>query len=383
MKLSKLMLSACVAALALVACNKENPQEFPANNNLKSVEISLENVIFTKADGGDRIVDGQSVNLKNFKIFFTDGLTFFPVYDENHQPIASTYYTALPAQNTALSFHFIDPKVTNVVIVANMGDVNYADMNVLKAATLDINKQQDQKELALYGNEPLAATNRVHEYYEDDGSAAQTTVYEAKVKLAPRIARIEIDGFHCYFTPESPNYNEINITQIAFNDYYSGTYLWNGTETGNVMNVNDASQPDIFDYFAANAALNPVPWYADVLDVTLTPTAPTVEGLNIAYSFFPSASTQTVYPQLFIQLTADDHVGYLVTKSLKDNATQSTITEFKEGYIYRMRVSDIDGDGTPDEVLPFDEEDIQTLDRCIEVFVEVVQWTVNYITPEF
>ena len=46
MKLTKLMLSACVAALALVACNKE--ETAPVDGNLKTVQLSLENIIMTK-----------------------------------------------------------------------------------------------------------------------------------------------------------------------------------------------------------------------------------------------------------------------------------------------------------------------------------------------
>ena len=47
MKLTKLMLSASVAVLALVACNKQDATpEGP--KRLKTVEVSLENVALTK-----------------------------------------------------------------------------------------------------------------------------------------------------------------------------------------------------------------------------------------------------------------------------------------------------------------------------------------------
>ena len=47
MKLTKLMLSACVAALALVSCNKDETTP-DVSNRLKTVEVSLENVALTK-----------------------------------------------------------------------------------------------------------------------------------------------------------------------------------------------------------------------------------------------------------------------------------------------------------------------------------------------
>ena len=57
MKLTKLMLSASVAALALVSCNKQDTAPELANR-LKTVEISLENFTITKADAGAKIAAG-------------------------------------------------------------------------------------------------------------------------------------------------------------------------------------------------------------------------------------------------------------------------------------------------------------------------------------
>ena len=71
MKLTKLMLSASVAALALVACNKQDtaPETL---KRLKTVEISLENVALTKGLAGPKIEAGDAVILNDFKIFLTD-----------------------------------------------------------------------------------------------------------------------------------------------------------------------------------------------------------------------------------------------------------------------------------------------------------------------
>ena len=70
MKLTKLMLSACVAALALVSCNKE---EGPSvKSNYKSVEIEINNLFMTKSQGG-MIADGTPVVLNDVRIYLTDG----------------------------------------------------------------------------------------------------------------------------------------------------------------------------------------------------------------------------------------------------------------------------------------------------------------------
>ena len=69
MKLSKLMLSASVAAIALVSCNKQDTT--PDSNRLRSVDISIENVVITKAAAGTKIEAGQAVVVNDFQIFLT------------------------------------------------------------------------------------------------------------------------------------------------------------------------------------------------------------------------------------------------------------------------------------------------------------------------
>ena len=59
MKLSKLMLSASVAAIALVSCNKQDTT--PESKRLRSVDISIENIVITKAAAGDKINAGDTL----------------------------------------------------------------------------------------------------------------------------------------------------------------------------------------------------------------------------------------------------------------------------------------------------------------------------------
>ena len=72
MKLTKLMLSAFAAAVALVACNKVETDPVPQSTSMKSVKISLENVIMTKGEAGDKIKAGDAIQVNNFKLFLTD-----------------------------------------------------------------------------------------------------------------------------------------------------------------------------------------------------------------------------------------------------------------------------------------------------------------------
>ena len=56
------------------------------------------------------------------------------------------------------------------------------------------------------------------------------------------------------------------------------------------------------------------------------------------------------------------------------------VEEFKEGYIYRMSAAgEVENDGS----IPINEDDIDPMDRCLEITVDVVKWAVELVYPEF
>ena len=125
MKLTKLMLSASIAALALVSCNKQDATP-EVSNRLKTVEISLENFTITKADAGAKIAAGDAVIVNGFKIFLTDAAgNEYVARTSNGSADAKSYWsstdlaTGLPVENA--EFHYVDPDCTKVVAVANLG----------------------------------------------------------------------------------------------------------------------------------------------------------------------------------------------------------------------------------------------------------------------
>ena len=63
MKAIKFMLSACVAAVALTSCEKEEFVPQVQDTRMKSVEISLENVKFngTRGAAGNKIKQGDTL----------------------------------------------------------------------------------------------------------------------------------------------------------------------------------------------------------------------------------------------------------------------------------------------------------------------------------
>ena len=56
------------------------------------------------------------------------------------------------------------------------------------------------------------------------------------------------------------------------------------------------------------------------------------------------------------------------------------MTQFEEGKIYRMSArGEVENDGS----IPIDEDDIDPMDRCLEITVDVVDWAVELVYPEF
>lgn len=75
--------------------------------------------------------------------------------------------------------------------------------------------QQDQKTLVLYDEKTLAPAGTQHNDAAADGTIYVADVYKADLVLKPRVSRFEVDGFTVRFN-ETPKYNEIKISQIAF-----------------------------------------------------------------------------------------------------------------------------------------------------------------------
>ena len=374
MRLSKLMLSALVAVFALVSCTKEN--HTPESTSLKTVQLSLENVILTKGMAGDKISANQKVAVNDFKIFLTDD-SYSPSYSaKNADGSAATFYFNSSSDLSAVKeFHYVDHKCTKVVVVANAGNISFEDVMNLKT---EIKNQQDQKSLILYGEEDLSATGRVHTNSETD---KYTEVYEAEVMLKPTIARFEVDGFVTKFS-SNPNFDKVSVTAIAFQHYLPALSV--STENGklsiagsgnHVLAISDLEdQAQVFNWFNGSASTG---WFVDKFNPALemTPSAPKADTPNnLAYHFFAGE----IVPQMIITLLADNAPAYVYTS--KFSKGNEYLTQLEAGKIYRMSAPGLSNTTDGSIEIP---DDLSPIQRCLEVTVEVVDWTVDIITPEF
>ena len=398
MKLTKLMLSAFAAALALVACNKVETDPVPQNTSLKSVKISLENVIMTKGEAGDKIKAGDAIQVNNFKIFLTDDSysTVYPAkqYVTNPQTSqlevvdAQTYFTVADLKSAKdVEYHFVDHKCTRVIAVANLGDVSIADA---KAYTTTVDKQQDQKSLVLWADSPLGSPVGNHDTAEHPDNTTYTEVYQVNVALKPVISRFEVDGFVINFSTPTPKYNKIEVTDIAFIHYFpsfgfdfnTDRMLAKGTGTHVKPIANYDSQSDVFNWFNGATSTG---WFRDSFTgLEMTPDDPaTAEFENradtpkpLAYHFFSGE----IVPAMFITLLADGNPAYVYTSTFKSQETGQALAHIEPGKIYRMSAA-----GEVDQVggsVPIP-DDLDPIKRCLDITVSVEPWVVDLITPEF
>lgn len=387
MKAKKIMVAACVVAMALVSCNKEDDNPMP-NNRMKSVDVSLKNVVISQTRGlaGEKISNGTPVAVSNFKVFLTDaaGNEYSAKNAEGTEDAQTWWSTADLANGTIdAQFHYVDPKCTKVIAVANIpNDMTFAEYKALD--NLEIEDEQDAKNLTLYAEATLQGPDGQHQDTNEDGTTYVSDVYKAELTLAPRISRFEVDGFRVNFS-DTPKYNTIKITDMAFQNYYPKTVLATGNEAGELVNhMQDLSnQADVYNWFN-NTGKEPA-WYWDSFEVVINATDAVTAGDTpnpLAYHMFSC----TTAPVLVIKLLADNQPAYLYSKGFysatekNGDGTAKMIENFEEGKIYRMSAA---GEVANDGSIPIDDEDINPMDRCLEITVDVVDWVVDLVYPEF
>ena len=374
------MLTMAVAASAFAACNKQ--ETTPVGTNYKSVEFSLENVNFTKATTNQIIGANDAVNLKSFQVFFADATgTIYHAKEADNSTMANEYFTAADLDKN-LIFHFLDPKVTQVVVVGNLPENTTAKTIFDLEQTLAIADQQDRheaaSELTLYAQKALTLKTPFTEHKGTTDYPHKVDIYEAEVTLLPRVARIEIVGYECNFS-DPALYDQVTIDQIAIDGYNSTASLATGAGATLVNAVNPANQVDLFNYFKANADATTPAWWFDETAINLTPEAETAAAPLLAYHVFPSA-----VPELLIDITTTKVTGegeeaveiempaYLYTDGFATSADAITpnLTGLDAGKVYRL-------------TLAFDDTDLTQQDKCVEVKVQVVNWVVVPVYPIF
>ena len=384
MKTFRIMCAALVAAMTLASCQKEQAGKDNGSQQPKSITISLSNVKLPSKSSSTTVLNtGSTAIINNFQVFLTDGANFYDGLNVDGTPAAHfiTVDTDNPSASLTQTFHFVDPNVTQVMIVANIGsEQTFANVTALKAYSVEIADQQDDKidNLILFGEDTSLDNTGNHATQHP-----ATEIWTADVEIAPLIARIEVVNFSTKFAQNSA-YKSVTVNKLAFNDYYRSTNL--GGVNSSRMNE-DITASNVYSYLAGLTGSH---WYYDNLDmyhltdgiqpVTMTKLSATEHVVKVddmdhhyAYHFFPSlTATEGIaegYPQLVVGATAVDNQDRVTEQYLATNSfTGSGFSGFKPGEIYRVEFA-------------FADSSLDHQLKCIDVQVSVKPWSVITLTP--
>ena len=384
MKTFRIMCAAVVAAMSLASCQKEQEQA-PENKTFKSVEVKINNVApVTRAIGGlGESLEGKNIQLNSLQFFFSDGTSLYEAKDAEGN-VADVYYDAaeLAALNGSISakFHFLPAAVKKVIVIGNYS-ASAATTETALDAELEIVKYQDVTNFPLYAEGTLGlASSNAH----DTGSNGHlSNVYTVNLDVYPHVARFEITGIGCTLPLNSGKI--VKVVSLAFADFFDKCDF--RTAVGHTLRSVQLNQQDIYTYFQEQ--MSTAKWNNDFFNglngqegagnshpvIELTATNTFVET-DIAYNFFCKGAPS---PCLLLNVieyenqTAYDAnngaPGYLYTNVYRLNSTEP-VTTFEPGKIYRMAIR-------------FNENDLQHQERCLDISLNIAEWIVINVTPEF
>lgn len=412
MNIKSLLLTAVAASMTLVACNSGDGPDIPDQDKMtKSVTITLPNISQTPGSRatGKGMAEGQ-IALKNFKVFFLDAsgncvndevpttatlsgkesdLTQPALYFDGDN-VASNVGT-----NSKITYHFLPASVSKVVVVGNIGDEEYSEVNNEYNIANDGDSGTDVEldsdshpYYPLYGEAPLTPKGSA-----DDKN--HNNVYTASVNLKPRVARLEIYGFE--YTANDKNsytYQSIQPIKIALANYATAYNLSTGDESSTAkskrsahMVPTDASK--VWDW-AANATS---PWANSFTDKTLGQGDKKYADFNtdvanddtdgskytdesgkmkemITFSIADSKDGKNNNPELLLTFYGVDNSNTKTPLYLHGKFAGTSHEAFEAGKIYRV-------------LFPIKDGSWNSPDRCVELTVTVAEWSIVAVTPEF
>lgn len=402
MKIRNLMLVALAASMTFVACSKDDGTTgAPEDTQLKSVTVKLPNI--KKVDPisratGNAVADGSQVGLDNYKVFFLNAqgeVQEVPKIDNQDQKVFFSSkdggdWNANVGVDKAMTYHLLPAATVKVVVVGNMGNVEYADVK--------------DKELAVK-NDGTASTEGYdeggHPFYELYGEAAlvrkngaeddknHNNVYEAAVNLAPRTSRMEVYGFSYELDSDAVpgaqfTFDKVELAKIALANYHTSYNFVSMEPTGDAV-VAPASSAAIWDWIDGQT----VPWANSFVSFELTPDQKKfANGTEINGDDNDGAGTENIitYGLTHAKEVANNPELLLSFYGVKGTAktplylhgkfTKNPFVAVEDkggtyaGKIYRVFFPIYDGVWDQPE-------------RCVELTVTVAEWEVVTVTPEF
>ena len=386
MKISRFAFAAVMSAMVLASCQKEQ-EVAPENKNLKSIEVNLNNVssgVGTRAIGGlPEKLDGKNIQLNSLQFFFSDGTTLYEAKDAEGNR-ADAYFDAVEladfSGSISAKFHFLPAAVKKVIVVGNHTEMVATTEKSLDKE-LEIVNYQDVTNFPLYAEGVLgAATSNDH---NNGANSHLSNVYKVNLDIYPHVARFEITGIGCSFPLGSGKI--IKVVKMAFADFNDKCDF----RTGNSHTLRSVqlNQQDIYSYFQNQ--MSTLKWNNDFFNgrngqpnagnshpiIELT-TSNTFVETDIAYNFFCKGAPS---PLLLLDIIEYENQtafeekngtpGYLYTNVYRLNSNEM-VTTFEPGKIYRMDIK-------------FKEDDLQHQEKCLDISLNIAEWIVINVAPEF
>lgn len=375
MKVKSFLLTALAASMTFVACDNNDNEMGQSDNTPKSVSINLPNVFAGTRSAGTPIKDQSQVALTDLQVLFTDGTNLYK--GKTTEGTDATHYFSTKADYDNRGdkvFHFLPHEVNKVIVVGNNGGEISATTYTELKEELNIQEQQNPGDLDLYKEADLTSVSGSDEFGHP--------LYEVNVELEPRVSRIEIGSFK-YKEPSEGGerlYKSIEVQQVMINNYFKKADLQEGTASE--VAKEEITVGSVFALFE-----NANGWYSDKFEQTETPTTqlPLVtlnetaqfehayaqENVRPAYHFFPKDNLIATenHPQVLVKMIGEKANGTKVPLYLVANKFTPAVDQ-NMAVIYVMDFE-------------FDDNDLKNPQKCVEVTVDVKNWQVVPVTPDF
>ena len=399
----KKLFIAAMALATIVSCSKDDAGDAVLTSNKKSVTISIANSQMGTRAGAA----GETTKVVNGQYAATvDQLTV--LFLNNSEQVVEYYALSAGTEDKTTAdtegvitkrFHGVSESVNKVAVVRYNGSVaagtKYSEIVAAannEAATAftgaqgTTNLDTDVKSIILTSGAavklaPGTGENATCEYTDAQGNTHKYNLYTAAVTVAPTFARLEIHGV-----------SVTNLGQVTkadgsvegLDEVKLGLFTFGGGETGPY--TKDFAGFTFWGNFKSRKSGD---WATSTADNTVTSWTP-AEGKAISWNMLPTSvkaptykvenDVETIADPMVLNVQVDaadvliqDKDRTVTIKALKDKNTQTPITAFEAGKVYTLN-------------LVFDENDISSPDVakvCVEVTVNVSQWTVVEVTPEF
>lgn len=362
----KKLFVAVLAIAALAACNKEEA-DLVLDSSKKSVTISVANLSSdtryettpSNDAGDDDLVCATDATLN---VIFTDA-------SKNKVTAVLLNSGVYDAEAKTYTFHQLPESVKGFFVVGSRAKaLDFANVSAAESAWKADQQGAQWDDVVVYGLcedwANVGGATCVHEGNE-------YLLYTGSVKVAPYKARIEISAITCddlgdrnrdfILDDEGKPTTELDLTTVGYEKAtVTKMGINNGlTELTNLGTMDAAATPAVKALY------------------------PTETGKVWSWNVDPAAvANYLVYLDVTVDaqpyysvVNANRHIQaekYAATEADLAGVADGYITEFLSGHVYKMTV-------------PFSEKDLDDNSSliCVEVSVEIADWVVHTITPEF